>query len=94
MKTCPNCRENAPDNASVCPRCGQSIQTRSVLGLVVRIIFAVLVSLICLGLGAFGVCAILFSNPSPVEQATILLLVVLMLPVWGLIMWALFRKKK
>ena len=101
MKTCPNCRENAPDNASVCPRCGQSIQPRSTFGLASRIIVAILVSFICLGLGGFGACMVMIGiggigNKSDVSSWVMWggLMVVGALLICGLTMWALFWNKK
>ena len=94
MSRCPRCHENFPESAAVCPRCGAALRLPSGIWLGIRIIIAVLVSLVFLFLGGLGACGIAFSTGSPATQATFVLLLIVLLIVWAMILWALFRRKK
>ena len=91
MKMCQKCQIEVPDNEAFCPGCGQYIQSRSGLGLVAKIIVAVLISLGFLGLGTFGACVISAVKGYRTRLSPLFIAIIIL---WGLSMWALFRKKK
>ena len=92
MKMCHKCRKAVPDNEAFCPSCGQYVKSRSGLGLAARFFSAILITLASIILGAFGACVTSVVNGSGTTRLSIVIVVVIV--VWGLSMWALFRKKK